>query len=337
MSATCQGPGRVARPIGLREPAPDGTHPLVPIPPRRGRRSRGLVLIAVGVAIGAALARPWAAQPGSAIGAPATALSAADSPIGSTGRPGSGALAGTASGGIPAPRLSSSDALSRVAERPSPTSPDQLTGYRWPLVFGRITLPFGPIPGGEFTSGGHRLHDGVDLATFCGDRVVAAHTGIVLAAGRHFDDTIGWLGDLGPYYALLNRRHAWIDLPNVVVIDDGNGYRSIYAHFESVTVRPGQRVVAGQLIGYEGATGHASGCHVHYGLFSPLETAAFGVRADIVKQMRVPAFEIARIDPLLVLPGGLIALRTRIIPKPASYLGGDPEWTLSRLAGIGGR
>ncbi len=104
-----------------------------------------------------------------------------------------------------------------------------------------------------------------------------------------------------------------------------------------MTVRPGQRVVAGQLIGYEGATGHASGCHVHYGLFSPLESAVFGVRADIVKQMRVPAFEIARIDPLLALPGGLIALRTRIIPRPASYLGGDPEWTLSRLAGIGGR
>src|SRR6185437_11176187 len=132
-----------------------------------------------------------------------------------------------------------------------------------------------------------------------------------------FDDKIGWLGDLGPYYALLNRRHAWIDLPNVVVIDDGNGYRSIYAHFESVTVRPGQRVVAGQLIGYEGATGHASGCHVHYGLFSPLETKTFGVRADIVQHLHTPLLEIARIDPLLVLPGGAAALKTRHVPTPA--------------------
>jgi murein DD-endopeptidase MepM/ murein hydrolase activator NlpD len=31
---------------------------------------------------------------------------------------------------------------------------------------------------------GTTFHDGIDLATFCGDRVVAAHDGIVLAAGR---------------------------------------------------------------------------------------------------------------------------------------------------------
>ena len=52
---------------------------------------------------------------------------------------------------------------------------------------------------------------------------------------------------------------------------------AIYAHFRDVTVRVGQRVKAGQLIGHEGATGHASGCHVHYGLFSPLETRTFAI------------------------------------------------------------
>ena len=99
------------------------------------------------------------------------------------------------------------------------------------------------------------------------------------------------------------------------MIDDGNGYRSIYAHFRDVTVRPGQLVKAGQLIGHEGATGHASGCHVHYGLFSPFETKTFGVRADILRLLKVPNAEIARIDPLLVLPGGPVALRTRSIAK----------------------
>jgi murein DD-endopeptidase MepM/ murein hydrolase activator NlpD len=89
----------------------------------------------------------------------------------------------------------------------------------------------------------------------------------------------------------------------------------MYAHFHDTTVRAGQRVRAGQLIGHEGATGHASGCHVHYGLFSPRETRLFGVRADIVKRMKVPKHEIARIDPLLVLPGGDVALRTRSIAK----------------------
>ena len=80
-----------------------------------------------------------------------------------------------------------------------------------------------------------------------------------------------------------------------------------------MTVKPGQHVKAGQLIGHEGATGHASGCHVHYGLFSPLETKLFGVRPDIVARMKVPKHEIARIDPLAVLPGGAVALRTRSI------------------------
>ena len=85
------------------------------------------------------------------------------------------------------------------------------------------------------------------------------------------------------------------------------------------------------------STAFKSGCHVHYGLFSPLETAVFGVRADIVKQMRVPTEEVARIDPLLVLPGGLVALQTRIIPKPATYLAVGPAAGVSGLDGIGGR
>jgi murein DD-endopeptidase MepM/ murein hydrolase activator NlpD len=190
-----------------------------------------------------------------------------------------------------------------------------LTGYRWPIAKGRISLPFKAIPGGEFSNGGKLFHDGVDMASFCGAPVGAAHDGIVLAAGRHFDDVIGWVGDLGPYYRRLDSKHLWGQLPIVVVIDDGNGYRSMYAHFRDVTVKVGQRVRAGQLIGHEGATGHASGCHVHYGLFSPLEKKLFGVRADIVKRMKTPTHEIARIDPLAVLPGGDVALATRSIEK----------------------
>jgi hypothetical protein len=90
---------------------------------------------------------------------------------------------------------------------------------------------------------------------------------------------MGWTGDLAPYYHLLDTKHWWDSLPIVVVIDDGDGYRSIYAHEYQVTVKPGQHVKAGQVIGYEGATGNASGCHVHFGLFSPTETATFAARS----------------------------------------------------------
>ena len=194
---------------------------------------------------------------------------------------------------------------SRIASELSGTTAPSvalLTGYRWPLAHPRITLPFGPTFWGTRVVHGEQFHDGIDIATFCGDHVLAAHDGKVIAAGRHVDDVMGWVGDLGPYYQRLERRHAWGTLPIMVVIEDGNGYRSMYAHFGKIVVRTGQRVKAGQLLGYEGMTGHATGCHVHYGLFSPWEMGTFAMRADVVKRMKVPRREIARIDPLRVLP-----------------------------------
>jgi murein DD-endopeptidase MepM/ murein hydrolase activator NlpD len=204
--------------------------------------------------------------------------------------------------------------LETLAPRPA-----ELTGYVWPLGRGRLTLPFKAIPGGSRIKDGKLFHDGIDLASFCGDTVRAAHDGRVLAAGRQFDEYVGWVGDLRPYYSILDRKKLWDDLPIVVVIDDGNGYRSVYAHFGKVTVAVGDVVRAGQRIGLEGATGHASGCHVHYGLFSPLESDTFGVRADLLKKLRLPVAELARIDPLIVMPRGAEVLKTRRIPGPAAY------------------
>jgi murein DD-endopeptidase MepM/ murein hydrolase activator NlpD len=185
---------------------------------------------------------------------------------------------------------------------PTPAPPRTLVGYRSPLPHGRLTLPFGPSLWGSRLVEGKAFHDGVDIATFCGDHIRAAHDGTVLAASRRFDAEIGWVGSLKPYFARLERKHLWGTLPITIVIDDGNGYRSIYAHFSKVVVKKGQTVKAGQLLGYEGMTGRASGCHLHYGLFSPLETATFAIEPDVVKRMKVPAAQIARIDPLLVIP-----------------------------------
>ena len=274
-------------------------------------RHRRLGVVAIPIALVAILASSFPAAPTEPIGqvkgvaaAPAAAVSSPS----------------------PTPQPDSRFSYERPTDLDAPRSgrdalaprPAELTGYVWPLKRGRITLPYKAIPGGTRIKDGKLFHDGVDLATFCGDRVNAAHDGVVLVAGRKFDEYVGWIGDLGPYYRVLDRKKLWDDLPIVVVIDDGNGYRSVYAHFSKVTVKAGETVKAGQRIGFEGMTGHASGCHVHYGLFSPLETKTFGVRADILKRLRLPTLEIARIDPLLVLPGGAEALRTRQVPKPGS-------------------
>jgi murein DD-endopeptidase MepM/ murein hydrolase activator NlpD len=189
-----------------------------------------------------------------------------------------------------------------------------LSGYRWPLPKGRLTQDFGPTA--LYASrivDGKRFHDGIDLATFCGDRIVAAHDGVVLAASRHFDHAIGWLGDLTRYYKRLDAKKLWKTLPIVVVIDDGNGYRSMYAHFGKVVVKRGQRVHAGDLLGYEGRTGNASGCHLHYGLFSPYERGEIQIERAVAKRMKLPRAEISRVDPLLVLPP-----RPKPTPTPAS-------------------
>lgn len=181
-------------------------------------------------------------------------------------------------------------------------APETLTGYRWPLTQVRITQKFGPAKGGSAVVDGKAFHDGIDLATFCSDHVLAAHDGVVLAAGRRYDDFLGWDGDLSAYYARLDAGNLWGTLPIVVVIDDGNGYRSIYAHMWKLTVKAGDIVKAGQLIGYEGATGHATGCHLHYGLFNPDATGRFGIDPAVVAKLLVPAQEVARVDPQRVFP-----------------------------------
>ena len=259
---------------------------------RRIRRAASLVVV-VGVTagIGATLANGPLGRVGAVQGAVATPAPVA---IRATLAPPSAVVR-------PTPRPTPVEVSGPPAPA-TPSPPEMLEGYRSPLPHGRLTLPFGPSPWGSRLVEGEAFHDGIDLATFCGDKIKAAHDGKVLAAGRRFDSQIGWVGDLRPYFDRLDRKHLWGTLPITVVIDDGNGYRSVYAHFSKVVVKRGETVKAGQLIGYEGATGRASGCHLHYGLFSPLETATFAIEPDVVKRMKVPAAQIARVDPLIVLP-----------------------------------
>ena len=261
---------------------------------RRSRHHRPVVLVAAVLAAAGALGLATLAPPPSA-GAPDPVAARVADPTPAPSVP-LGAVAGSTS------RPDPGGNTDPAPIEPFPAAPASLSGYEWPLPHARITLPFGSWRVGSRIVDGKPFHDGVDLATFCGDRIVAAHDGVVLAAGRHYDSQMGWVGDLGPYFDRLDAKSLWITLPIVVVIDDGNGYRSIYAHFGRIVVKRGQAVHAGQLIGYEGRTGRASGCHLHYGLFSPDETARFGIDPAVVEHMKLPAWEIARVDPMLVLP-----------------------------------
>ena len=89
------------------------------------------------------------------------------------------------------------------------------------------------------------FHRGDDLCAAEGAEIYAAADGVVLAAQEHY---------------------SW---GNFVEIDhgtDADGLRwvTLYAHMKSSIVQPGQRVVAGQLIGYVGATGNTTGNQCHF-------------------------------------------------------------------------
>jgi murein DD-endopeptidase MepM/ murein hydrolase activator NlpD len=183
-----------------------------------------------------------------------------------------------------------------------PTPPEYLTGYRWPVEHARITNAFGPGRPGNEVVDGEMMHDGIDVSSFCGGHVLAAHDGVVLAAGRRYEQYVGWVGDLAPYRDRLDRGHAWGRLAIAVVVDDGNGYRSIYLHLNLATVEKGDVVRAGQMLGYQGSTGESTGCHLHYSLFSPLESGTILLDPKVAASTKLPPQKIARIDPLLVLP-----------------------------------
>jgi murein DD-endopeptidase MepM/ murein hydrolase activator NlpD len=108
---------------------------------------------------------------------------------------------------------------------------------------GRITSGFGyrfsPFQRGD---GLHRgqFHEGIDIANKPDTPIAAAGDGTVRYAG--------WKGGFGM----------------VVLIDHGYGLSTLYGHASKVTVKTGESIARGQLIGYMGTTGRSTGSHLHY-------------------------------------------------------------------------
>ncbi len=86
-----------------------------------------------------------------------------------------------------------------------------------------------------------RWHPGLDLYASYGDPIYAADAGLVVYAGWN-----GW------------------GYGNMVVIDHGNGWHTLYAHFGEINVSCGQAVGQGEVIGLAGSTGRSTGPHLHF-------------------------------------------------------------------------
>ncbi len=85
-----------------------------------------------------------------------------------------------------------------------------------------------------------RMHTGIDFAVGTGFPIKAAGPGIVV-----------WAGPRGGY-------------GNAVIIDHRNGLGTLYAHQSRVNVTVGQKVTAGQVVGFVGQTGMSTGPHLHF-------------------------------------------------------------------------
>ncbi len=103
-------------------------------------------------------------------------------------------------------------------------------GFIWPSANHYLS-------GNDFWSG----HLGIDIAGGLGDAVWASDSGVVVFAG--------W--SLGGY-------------GNMIMIDHGNGYQTVYAHLSNVQVGCGQSVYQGNYIGAIGSTGNSTGAHLHF-------------------------------------------------------------------------
>jgi murein DD-endopeptidase MepM/ murein hydrolase activator NlpD len=74
---------------------------------------------------------------------------------------------------------------------------------------------------------------------------------------------------------------------NTVEIDHGGGFKTRYAHLQSISVAPGQRVAVGHRLGAMGSTGRSTGVHLHYEVWMngrPQNPARFLKAGDYVQQ-----------------------------------------------------
>ena len=122
-----------------------------------------------------------------------------------------------------------------------------------------------------FTGKGSEFHGGLDLKGSTGQPIRVTAKGKV-----HFAGVQSGYG-------------------NVVMVDHAHGYSTVYAHLSKISVKAGQHVEAGSVIGQLGSTGRSTGPHLHYEVQSKgqrIDPEQFlSLNAPVRKQLEKPASE----------------------------------------------
>ncbi len=87
-----------------------------------------------------------------------------------------------------------------------------------------------------------KFHEGMDFSAPVGTEIYATGNGMITTAGRDIQGGYG----------------------NEIRIDHGFNYQTVYAHLSRIFVKPGQKILRGQIIGYVGNTGKSTSPHLHY-------------------------------------------------------------------------
>ncbi|HHD2585306.1 TPA: murein hydrolase activator EnvC [Clostridium perfringens] len=120
----------------------------------------------------------------------------------------------------------------------SSTTSNSSSGFIRPVASSSITSSYGPRV--HPVTGQYKVHTGIDFAASTGTPFVAAKDGVVTAAEYH------------PAYG------------NMVIIDHGGGFSTLYAHASQLKVSVGQKVKQGQVVSLVGSTGYSTGPHAHF-------------------------------------------------------------------------
>jgi murein DD-endopeptidase MepM/ murein hydrolase activator NlpD len=136
----------------------------------------------------------------------------------------------------PKPAAKPAGATRTLERQAKPVAAPHKTGYTLPVEHAPIGTGYG-VAGSSWASG---YHTGVDFLVSTGTSVQSVAAGQVVTAG--------WGGAYGYQ----------------IVIKHADGHYSQYAHLSQISVKVGQQVNEGQRIGRSGATGNATGPHLHF-------------------------------------------------------------------------
>jgi murein DD-endopeptidase MepM/ murein hydrolase activator NlpD len=121
---------------------------------------------------------------------------------------------------------------------------------RWPLDNVKVTQYFGNTDFAKSGAYSGKGHNGIDFRAPIGTFIKAALSGTVEGTGN--SDEIRGCYSYGKW----------------VLIKHGNGLSTLYAHLSQINVRKGEQVGTGEVIGYSGNTGYATGPHLHFSVYA---------------------------------------------------------------------